>query len=283
MIHNSNGHDFFVNDKLFEAMQKFTTKRMKKKDNNKIFLFCGDTGVGKSSFAFQLASVLDPKFSIDNIHFTVDEMKEALKTRVNRVVIFDEAFRGASGRNVMGKDQKELLQMFYEIRQLNQIVFLISPSFFRLDEAIAVELSDIMFYVHKSKSGRRSFRVFNNKKKNKLYYRAKKGQKSYRLVPTMFNGNFPNTYVVAEDEYRQKKLDSLFKKKASTLGSPKKDNYHERLKDREPRLWATLVKHAGSYGEAVRLAKEAGIVITRSTIHEKIAEKPELLPLVGGN
>lgn len=210
MIIESNGSRFWMDKKLHAQLQKITTKAMKKKDNNKIILVTGDTGVGKSSFAFQCGAVIDPKFSMKSIKFTTDEMKQALKTMHNRFIAFDEAFRGTSGRNVMTKTQKELLQMLYEIRQLNQIVFMITPSLFRLDEAIAVELSDALFYVHKTKGGRRGFRMFNRKKKDMLYYLGKKGKKNYRQVLSLFNGGFANSYVVDEKEYRKQKFESLF-------------------------------------------------------------------------
>ncbi len=228
MIQEHLGQKFFVQDRLYTELQKFTTKAMKRKDNNKIFLVCGDTGVGKSAFAFQCASVIDPKFDLKNITFTPDEMKEALRTLHNQVIIFDEAFRGASGRNTLSKAQKELLEMLYEIRQLNQVVFLVAPSFFRLDEAIAVELADALFYVHKTKKGRRGWRLFNKKKMVDLYYKAKKVRKSYAIIPTMVNGTFPKSYVVNEEEYRTKKFESLFK-------SPDKDKTNKD-KDGKPEL-----------------------------------------------
>lgn len=230
MIHKFNGQEFFVDNRIYGELQKFTTKAMKKKDNNKIILVCGDTGVGKSAFTFQMSSVLDPNFSLKNIQFTTDEMKEGLKNLHNQVVIFDEAFRGASGRNTLSKPQKELLEMLYEIRQLNQIVFLVAPSFFRLDEAIAVELADALFYVHKTGNGRRAFRMFNKKKMVDLYYKAKKIRKSYALIPTMVNGRFPDTYVVDEKQYRAKKFDSLFRKKDEKKAGEKKEITTDQVK-----------------------------------------------------
>ncbi len=209
MIVESNGIKFGMDNRLYNQLQSFTIKALKKKDNNKIFLVCGDTGIGKSAFTNQMGAVCDPKFSLKNIQFTIEEMKDGLRSLINQSVIFDEAFRGASGRSTMSKGQKELLQMLYEIRQLNQIIFLVAPSFFRLDEAIAVELADGMFYVYKTRDNRRAFRMFNKKKMVDLYYKAKKVRKSYALIPTMVNGRFPDTYVVNEQQYRRKKFKSL--------------------------------------------------------------------------
>ncbi len=273
MIHTSNGQKFYVNDKLNAQLQKFTVDQLKKKDNNKLFLVCGDTGIGKSAFTFQMSSVIDPDFGLKNIQFTTAQMQEGLKTLPNQAVVFDEAFRGASGRNTMNKTQKQLLQMLYEIRQLNQCVFLVSPSFFRLDEAIAVELADAMFYIYKIRnSKRRAFRVFNNKKKNMLYYRAKKYKKSYALVKSLFNGTFPKTYVVDDMEYRKRKFESLVAME-NPLSEHKQKVVRE-LKEREAKLWTYVVKTAGSYGKAAKAIKAHGIDLTKARIHDKIREHP---------
>lgn len=269
MIHTSNGKRFFVEQKLWNEMQKFTTAALKKKDNNKIFIICGDTGIGKSAFGFQLASILDPGFSLKNIQFTTEEIKRGLRTLHNQAVVFDEAFRGASGRSSLNREQKGLLQMLYEIRQLNQIVILISPSFFRLDEAIAVELSDAMFHVHKTGSGRRGFRMFNNKKKSLLYYRARKGKKSYNLVPSMFNGVFPDTYVVDEKEYRDKKFQSLFGKTEET--NDKTKEFQRKMYDREARILKAFADAVNSKEKVSQLVTKAGVPLGRSIISERIA------------
>lgn len=241
---------------------------MKKKDNNKIFIVCGDTGVGKSALTFQLAKVVDPDFGLKNIQFTTIEAANALKTLKNQAIIFDEAFRGMSGRNVMGKAQKELLGMLYEVRQLNQIIFLVAPSFFRLDEAIAVELSDALIHVHKTGSGRRGFRIFNRKKKDNLYYYGKKGRKSYNLVPSMFNGTFPDDYVVNGQDYRKKKFNSLH----ATVDVTSMSKTEAKLKDQRNKLVVFVYSQEKTYGKTEARLKEMGVPLVKSRIHEIIAQ-----------
>lgn len=275
----SNGQKFYVENRLYGQISRFTTAQLKKKDNNKIFLVCGDTGVGKSAFAFQMAAACDPHFGIENIQFTTDEMKNALRTMHNKAIVFDEAFRGASGRNVMGKAQKELLEMFYEIRQLNQVVFLVAPSFFRLDEAIAVELSDGLFHISRTKSGRRAFRLFNRKKKDQLYYYAKRGKKSYATVPSMVNGNFPKTYIVSDADYREKKFNSLYKvPEVKPLTQPQ-----QRIESEKENVVNYWREQEYSIRDIEKKMKEMGIPLGRSRIGDIVAKNPQKFTSVRPN
>lgn len=269
-FYHKHGH-FFMEDKLRKQMQSISVEELKRKDNNKIIIVVGDTGIGKSAFTNQLAAVADPNFSLENIQFTTEEMKNALKTMRNRVIIFDEAFRGASGRSVMGKQQKELLQMLYEIRQLNQLVFLVAPSFFRLDEAIAVELSDALFHISKTGKGRRAFRMFNRKKKDKLYYAGKRGKKSYTLVPSMFNGVFPDTYVVDTDDYRKKKFDSLYSNDSVSKVLSKTE---EKFRSQRDNVVSYVHNQEKSYRTTQKTLKNMGMPLSLSRIHEITTPNP---------
>lgn len=280
MIIERKGTKYSMDKRLYEEMQKFTLENLKKKDKNKLFLVCGSPGAGKSAFGFQMASMLDKDFSLDEVGFTSKEFKDILFKKRNRAVVFDEAFRGMSGRNTLGKEQKELMQSLMEIRQLNQVVFLISPSFFRLDEAIAVELSDALFYIYERKDGQRIFKVFNRNKKEQLYYKAKKYKKSYNIIHTNMNGMFHSkTYVINEEKYREQKYKSLFGIKDKAKEIIKKGHGYDK-EDRELRLLAAIVNREGSYGEAGKLLAKFGVELDKSGIHSKIARKPEIQALV---
>ncbi len=275
-MYESNGQRFYVDKKLFETLSKFKVENLKKKDNNKIFLVCGDTGVGKSGFSFQASAIIDKNFSMKNISFTNKQFKENLKNNINAANVHDEAFRGASSRNVMSKGQKGLLENLYEIRQLNQAIFLNSPSFFRLDEAIAVELSDAMFYIYKLANGRRAFKVYNKKKKENLYYRAKRYKKSYEIVYTGFKGLFSDNYVVNEVEYRKRKFEATMTDEVNEVKKDKNEDKINEMKETEAKLYAGLVKATGSYGNTKKLLKEIGLDINKGRIHDKIAPRPLL-------
>ncbi len=275
MIYNFKGIEFHVDNGLYRQLEKVKVKNLKKKDNHKLILVCGHPGVGKSVLTMQMAAVADDKFSVENMAFTKNQMTQKLKTKPGSALIFDEAFRGISSRNTMDKEQKALLQMLYEIRQLNQCIFFATPSFFRLDEAVAVELADALVYVYKSGKSRR-FKFFNKRKKDQLYYKAKKF-KSYGLVGTGLRGKFYNHYVIPEDLYRRQKFESLFGKLDD---SDKGDPRVEKARYREAQLFAALVKVGGSYGKAIKLAKLANLTLDKSTIHGKIARYPDLMQVV---
>jgi len=266
MIVESNGQKYYIDKKLIQQLSKITVQKLKKKDNNKLILMCGETGVGKSALSFQCSGYLDPNFNIDNISYTNEETQHNIKTIHNAALVFDEAFRGVSSRNTMNKQQKKLLEIFFEIRQLNQVIFLNSPSFFRLDEAIAVELSDILIYVYKLKNGHRAWKLFNKRRKNMLYYRAKKKYKSYNLVYCSLKGKFPKTYVINEKQYRKRKFDSLFGKSDLTIPDSetnKESIYLKCLKD----------KHK-TYVKVAKVLAKYDLIINKSTIRDKILRNP---------
>ncbi len=224
------GVKYSVDNNLYREIMKFNADKMKETDSYRIFLVCGLGGSGKSAFANQMCALLDRKFNIGSIGFTTNQFKGVLLSKINHAVSFDEAYRGISGRNSLGRDQKQLLRMFYEIRQFNQVIFLCTNSFFRLDEAYAVEISDGMFLIYKNKrkGGRieRCFKYFNRKKKAKLFYLSKKVGKNYNLVKTNFKGKVTtNTYVVSDEIYRKKKLDSISEPDEITGDELKDDRY----------------------------------------------------------
>lgn len=231
---NRLGVRFSVDRRLYNEITKFSVENMKKEDSFRIFLVCGLGGSGKSAFANQMCALLDQKFNIGSVGFTTPQFRGVLMTKLNHAVTFDEAYRGISGRNTLGKEQKKLLRMFYEIRQFNQVIFLCTGSFFRLDEAYAVELSDGMFLIYKRKrkngSKERCFKYFNRKKKLRLFYLSKKQGKNYNLVHSTFKGKITtNTYVIPEEVYRKKKLDSILESDEDPVDAPVEDKYKERF------------------------------------------------------
>lgn len=284
------GITYSVDRKLYNQIIKFNVKELKRTDEYKIFLVCGSGGSGKSAFANQMAALLDENFSSENLGFTTAQFKSIILSKPNSALSFDEAYRGISGRNTLGKEQKELLQKFYEIRQLNQVIFLCTPSFFRLDEAIGVEISDGLFYIYKrktkgSKKGAKKrvfYKYFNKKKKERLYYAAKKGKKNYGLVHTNFRGVVStDTYVMPEQEYRKKKIESLYNVEIIGDSKGKDKKVTDFYKDREARLWGLVVNLSGSYSKASAQSKTVGIDVTKGTIQSKIAQNDEVFKVVG--
>lgn len=284
------GVTYSVDRRLYNAIKEFNVENLKKTDEFKIFLVCGAGGSGKSAFANQMCALLDKQFGLKNLGFTTSQFKKILMDIPHGAVSFDEAYRGVSRRNTLGKKQKELLQMFYEVRQLNQVIFLCTPSFFSLDEAIATELSHGMFYIYKrkvkgKKNGKKKrvfYKFFNRKKKEKLFQLSKKYGRKYNLVHTNFKGPVPtNTYVVPEAEYRKYKFESLYAAENEGDTAVKGGQTRYDSNDREARLWAALVKLSGSYVNAQKAAKIVGLDLNRGTIYDKVAQKPELLAVVG--
>lgn len=185
-------------------------KKVTKKDWDFVFVIDGTEGSGKSTLAQQIAYFLDPTFNIDRITFRPDEFKKTvIKTKPHKAIIFDEAYSGLSSRQAMTLVNKTLVDMFAEIRQKNLFLIIVLPTFFDLDRHVALWRSRILIHVYARDGFNRGyFSFYNMEKKKKLYLLGKKLY-NYKCVSPNFIGRFPKPYMVDENKYKEKKLESL--------------------------------------------------------------------------
>lgn len=146
---------------------------------------------------------------LPNVCFTPNELIEAIrKAQKGDVINFDEAFRGLSSRGALSKVNKMIVQALMEMGQKNLIVFIISPSFFMLDLYAAMLRSNALFHIEREKgTNKRYFKVYNYKKKAKLYQHGVKKGWEYK-IPSKFKDYFFNIYPAGKDfelRYRLKK------------------------------------------------------------------------------
>ena len=208
------GETYSIHPKLKEKWDQIKDKLIER-DEDRVYCVDGRERVGKSVFALQQAAYLDQTLITDmkRICFTADEFLEAIRTaKPGQVIIFDEAFRGLSSRGALSKTNRKIVQALMEMGQKNLIVFIVLPSFFMLDLYAAMLRSNSLFHIAKEKnSNRRYFKVYNYKKKARLYQNGVKKGWEYK-IPSKFKGNFFNKYPGGKEfemKYREKKRLSL--------------------------------------------------------------------------
>jgi len=203
--------EYYMDGYLKENLD--TAKKVIQKDWDMLFLYDGNEGAGKSVMAMQDAYYCDPTLNIDRVTFTPEEFKKAiLNADKYQAVVYDEAYTGLSSRATMSLINRTLVSMLAEIRQKNLFVFIVMPSFFDLDRYVALWRSRALLHIRTGEAFERGFFSFYNTDKKKALYVLGKKYYSYSQPKPNFTGRFTNHYCINEEEYREKKKNSLINK-----------------------------------------------------------------------
>lgn len=194
--------------------------------------------VGKSVLAQCIAAYLAMRieeyikikvnFGLDDIYFESKVMIEHARTKPKYSInIYDEGREGLASTKSLSTISKDIVDFFAECGQLNQIIIVVLPDFFGLNEEIAVARSEILLNVYRKNIkkmvnmygtgkqpivsfGRGEFEFFSRYNKSALYDKFKRTRtKYYRMQKHDFVGDFYNHYAVDEKKYRAKKLEAL--------------------------------------------------------------------------
>lgn len=215
------GNTYHIDDKLVPKWDSLKDGKLKKIDEDRVYIVDGREGSGKSVFTLQQAAYIDPTIVNDvdekgfpnRVCFTPDEVLEQIrKMRSTKdqtyCIIFDEAFRGLSSRAALTKVNRKIIQSLMEMREKNLVLWIVSPSFYLIDLYAAMIRSNALFHISKKKgSNMRSFKMYSHKKKAKLYQQGIKKGWEYKVY-TAFMGRFPGKYPGGdkfEKAYREKK------------------------------------------------------------------------------
>lgn len=228
------GESYYMNPMLKKRWDALRGDNLIKKDDDRVYVVDGRERTGKSVFALQQAAYLDPTIvkDLSRICFSADSFLEAIRrAKPGQVIVFDEAFRGLSSRGALSKVNRKIVTAMMEMGQKNLIVFIVLPSFFLLDLYVAMLRSNSLFHVFRAKSSdKRCFKVYNYKKKNRLYQNGVKKGWEYK-IPTRFKDNFSNKYpggVDFERKYRALKAEALKNIEGITETTEKEDKYIEK-------------------------------------------------------
>lgn len=275
---------YFISRALRKHWEKFTLAYMKKVNRDRVIIVDGTEGVGKSLWTFQQAASIDPKMFASpetftsRIAFSPEEFFNLVRTVKNGVVIFDEAFRGFSSRSALSKVNKKLVSALMEMRQNNNIVFIVLPSFFLLDVYPAMLRSNSLFNIYFDRgTGRRSWRGFNKRDKNKIYQQGVKKGWTY-TINTVFKGHFYGKFPGGE-EYRA----AYEKKKSKALldldmdSTPGKTIYRKEATENEVKLIRAKYMELKSLRKTSEFCQGLGMDYSHEHIRKLLATLDERL------
>jgi rubrerythrin len=118
-------------NRIFSIVPKYL-----KTDRDFVVLIGGYEGVGKSTLAILLAMITCKGFDIrKDIIYTLEDLEKRLKTVPKyHTLILDEAVEIAFSRKAMHKHQKEIIQIFMQIRQKNLCFIMLIPNIGDIDK-----------------------------------------------------------------------------------------------------------------------------------------------------
>ena len=224
------GKEFYIDGYLATALDSLVYNI--KKDWDFIILITGDrmVRVGKSVLAMTIGAYLgaalknlklnEKAYSVHQIYFDSTLMiTEALEKPKYFIDHYDEARESLATTKALQRPQQDMIDFFSECGQLNHIFILVLPDFFGLKEDIAVARSEFLINVYRSeekkmvdlyhtgekrpvvKFERGRFQLFNRRKKEKLYDKAKTiKRKSYSIVKADFIGRFVDQWPINRED-----------------------------------------------------------------------------------
>ncbi len=258
---------FYVASDILRQQRK-AYKVVTEGDQDRVYVIAGRERSGKSTLAQQLAYVLDPNFSLDNIVFTPNQFGARVRrAKKFEAIIYDEAFFGLSSKGSISKENRKLVRIFMECGFKNLFIFVCLPSFFLLEKYIAISRSQALFNVFVSRKNfkLRYYKVYNYKQKTELYLRGKammsfarpKIAKSYR-----FYGKLPPNII--KSEYDAKKL-AAFREEES---EEKEESKH--LSQRNLAWWVLTQKKGITQADLIEFYKKFDLGVSKSTMSHAI-------------
>lgn len=204
-----------VNEKYFDGYLKSFMDQLSKAVEQKwdgLFYFGGMEGAGKTTFALQVASYLDPNFNIENVVFDGESFVSAcIKAKPKTAIVFDESYNVFNNRNHANKLTNKVISMLTMIRSKQLFILIVSPTFFDLSKYLIVHRSRAFINVYAKDMKRGFFSFYNYEKKAELYHRGKR-EHNMNVVKPLFWGRFTNWTpldMCAYEERKQKAISAL--------------------------------------------------------------------------
>lgn len=237
---------FFWMDGILKANLD-SAKSLIKDDWDFLYIIDGEVGCGKSVFAQQMAYyVSDGKFKLEQVCFSAGQFREAvLKAEKYEAIVFDEAFRGLSGRSSLSKTNKHIVELLNEIRQKNLFIFIVLPSMWDLDKYVTQHRSSGVFHVYYLPK-RQADGSYTRERGHVRFYKKSKitylvGNSRIRYVypkETSFKITFREFYPLNEKSYKRKKSSAL-QMKDENEGKP-----CCKFQERFSQMYTALMDHA---------------------------------------
>jgi len=256
----------YMDGGLYEQLTTKVMPSVQKKDWDWFVVIDGMEGAGKSVLGFQIAKVLDPDFTHEQIAYNANEfIALVIKAKKHQCIVFDEAFTGLSSRTSLSEINNLLVSLMMEMRQKNLFIILIMPSFFMLDKYCVLHRAKGLFNVY-MRNGKRGFWNFYNKNRMKyLYLKGKKFYEYNSTKPIIF-GRFQDQYMINKGEYLKIKKKALHRKRRKTKGELYKAQ-------RDILFYVLTQRYNKTQLEIAKLCTEEGYKIDNTAISLIVREK----------
>jgi hypothetical protein len=132
----------------FAVLQAYLIYKRLRKDSDSWSCFTGLEGEGKSTFAIQFCSWVDPTFDKDRIHFDVKGFIKALQdAQPYQAFLLDEAGAVAFSRAAMSLDNQIIVRIAMSVRAKNLFIALCIPNIHYLDNYLRYHRVRHLFYL----------------------------------------------------------------------------------------------------------------------------------------
>lgn len=200
-----------------------------------VFIIDGRSGMGKTTLAIQIATMLYPTFDLKHVYFTPESFLEGLAAAEQfSVHVFDEAMI-LSNRSTMSQINKMIVQAMSMIRSKNIFIIFNINSVFDLDKNLALSRADLLLHVYGDNLiDRGNFAAFFKSKgqedRLKQLYLLGKKYYSYSKPKANFYGSFTSRFILDKEEYEKAKQIGINEfLKAGSKPSTKKEMVEARL------------------------------------------------------
>lgn len=193
--------DYYIHNSIHKEILTKAKKVVHEMNNSFVCIVDGKSGVGKSTFAIQIAKNLDPNFTIDKIAWTpkklIDLMEHAKK---GDAIMFDEGM-AVNSRSATSAINKAIIISLSQIRSRNIFIIININSIFDIDKAISIHRADILFHIYTKDDkvdGEKRIKVYGRRTLKFLYIKGKKFY-DYSSAPNFF-ARPPKKYVFLINE-----------------------------------------------------------------------------------
>lgn len=223
----------------------YDMRKAVKDDRDVVIILFGVPGSGKSVLAMQICKFFNPEFKIEHVAFDHKTLFQlGMNSPKMTAINYDESGESGATDMAVQKEGKKLLQYLRIVRQYNLFQTLCIPDFWELRKQIIMQRTDMVIEVYEEYNKdhirwdprskvllRGKYRVYDKSTAKVLYQWGKEFHDTPKGLKPSFYGDFSNTYVINEDEYRQKKDTAA---KAYFYEHEKEEKYKQKLTvDRE--------------------------------------------------
>jgi hypothetical protein len=185
---------YYLDDNIITIVDKALERQSKNWDN--LFIFDGDEGSGKSSFAVAMAHYVahqqNKSFSVDNIFFDLDEVMDFASKNEKQVILWDEAALGGLSTQWSNKIQNKLIQILMVARKKGHFWIFCIPKFYELRLYIVRRALGLIHIYSPDSIERGYFTYYKKDRKNLLYVNIKRKMSEAEYKRFDFRGKFIN-------------------------------------------------------------------------------------------